>query len=240
MQQLADRLVSWITQQVKQANARGTVLGMSGGIDSSVAAALCKLAYPESTLGLLLPCHSVQEDIDHAQAVAVKFRIPTRLLSLDSTFDTLLNVLPQDNSDPITRQAAAANLKPRLRMATFYYFAAQLHYLVVGSSNRCELEVGYFTKHGDSGADIMPLGNLLKSQVRSLARYLEIPAEIIDKPPSAGLREGQTDEQEMGFTYEQLDLYCSGSRLDDDVRSRIADRVARNAHKRALAPVPPF
>lgn len=85
-------------------------------------------------------------------------------------------------------------------MTALYYFANRLHYLVVGCSNKCELEVGYCTKYGDAGVDILPLGNLVKSEVRSLAQHLGIPQEIVDKPPSAGLWEGQTDEQEMGLT----------------------------------------
>lgn len=240
MQQLTEQLVSWIREQVTGANAQGAVVGMSGGLDSSVVAVLCKLAFPESTLGLLLPCHSIQTDIDHARAVADKFQIPTRLISLDGTFDSLLRLLPRDELDPATRANAEANLKPRLRMATLYYFANRLHYLAVGCSNRCELEVGYFTKYGDGAADILPLGNLAKSQVRSIAEHMGIPREIINKPASAGLWEGQTDEQEMGLTYEQLDLYCTTGQVDEGIRKRIEDRIALSTHKRVMPPVPPF
>jgi len=125
-------------------------------------------------------------------------------------------------------------------MATIYYFANCLGYLVVGSSNRCEVSVGYFSKYGDGGVDIMPLGNLVKSQVRDLARHLGVPQVIIDKPPSAGLWAGQTDEQEMGLTYEQLDAYFTTGKAPDAVRRRIEERIARNAHKRAVLPIPPL
>ena len=125
-------------------------------------------------------------------------------------------------------------------MAIIYFYANRLNYLVVGSSNRCELSIGYFTKYGDGGVDIMPLGNLVKSQVRDLARHLGIPQEIIDKPPSAGLWAGQTDEQEMGLTYEQLDAYFTTGKAPDAVRRRIEERIARNAHKRTVPPIPPF
>ena len=94
-------------------------------------------------------------------------------------------------------------------MLTLYYFANRLKYMVVGSGNRDELSIGYFTKYGDGGVDIQPLGNLLKGQVRELARFLGIPKQIIDKPPSAGLWEGQTDEGELGFSYEELDRYLA-------------------------------
>ena len=240
MKQLTEQLVSWIRQQVSGANARGTVTGISGGIDSSVVAVLCKLAFPETTLGLVLPCHSNETDIRHGYAVASKFQIPVREIVLDGVYDTLVAALAGDDLNPATPTTAEANLKPRLRMATLYYFAARLRYLVVGSSNKCELQVGYFTKYGDGGVDILPLGNLVKSQVRSLAQYLDVPGEIIHKPPSAGLWEGQTDEQEMGLTYEQLDLYCTAGHVDEDVRRRIEERILANAHKSITPPIPPF
>jgi len=240
MQQLAEKLVSWLRGQVTGAGARGVIVGMSGGVDSSVAAVLCKLALPDNALGLLLPCQTSQPDIEHAYAVANKFQIPTKLINLDSLFDALLRLLPNNDLDPATKKMAVANLKPRLRMMTLYYFANRLHYLVVGCGNKCELEIGYFTKYGDAGADLLLLGNLVKSQVRELAHYLGIPKEIIDKPPSAGLWEGQTDEQEMGLTYEQLDRYFTTGEASEEVKKRIEERIALNAHKRATPPVPPF
>lgn len=240
MQQLAEKLVSWLREQVTGAGARGVVVGMSGGVDSSVAAVLAKLAFSDNVLGLLLPCYSSQTDTEHAYMVAHKFQIPTRLISLDSVFDALLRLLPNGDSDPTSKKMVVANLKPRLRMATLYYFANWLHYLVVGCGNKCELGVGYFAKYGDAGVDLLPLGNLVKSQVRELAHYLGIPREIIDKSPSAGLWEGQTDEQEMGLTYEQLDRYFATGEASEEVRKRIEERIALNAHKRVTPPVPPF
>jgi len=123
---------------------------------------------------------------------------------------------------------------------TLYHFANRLRYLVIGGGNKCELGVGYFTKYGDAGVDLLPLGNLVKSQVRELAHYLGIPREIIDKTPSPGLWEGQTDEQEMGLTYEQLDAYFTTGEASEEVRKRIEEKIALNTHKRAIPPVPPF
>jgi len=238
MQQLSSRLVEWLRAKATEAGAKGVVVGMSGGIDSSVVAVLCKRAFPDNTLALILPCHSIAEDMEHARLVASKFGIPTETASIDAVYDALVSVLPTDGNPG--RKLAEANLKPRLRMATIYFYANRLNYLVVGSSNRCELSIGYFTKYGDGGVDIMPLGSLVKSQVRDLARHLRIPQVIIDKPPSAGLWAGQTDEQEMGLTYEQLDAYFTTGKAPDAVRRRIEERVARNAHKRATPSIPPF
>lgn len=238
MEQLSFRLVEWLRAKATEAGAKGVVVGMSGGIDSSVVAVLCKRAFPDNTLALILPCHSIAEDMEHAQLVAREFGIPTETVVLDSVYDALMSVLPSDGGQH--RKLAEGNLKPRLRMATIYFFANRLSYLVMGSSNRCELSVGYFSKYGDGGVDIIPLGNLVKSQVRDLAQHLGIPQVVIDKPPSAGLWAGQTDEQEMGLTYEQLDAYFTTGKAPDAVRRRIEERIARNAHKRSVPPLPPF
>jgi len=236
---LSQKLTSWITEKVTAAGCRGVVLGMSGGLDSSVLGALCIRAFPRDTLGVIMPCHSIDEDKAHALAVAGKFAIPTVEVCLDGTFDTLLRGLPGGAAETATEteRAAGANLKARLRMATLYYAAAMRGYLVAGSSNRTELTIGYFTKHGDSGVDILPLGNLVKREVREIARHLEIPAGIIDKPPSAGLWEGQTDEAEMGITYELLDRYIREGDAPADVRSKIEAMIAASDHKRAMPPI---
>jgi len=237
---LADKLVLWIRGQVVSAGCKGVVVGMSGGLDSSVVAVLCQRAFPQGVLGVLMPCYSCQEDSEHAQAVASKFSIPTRVVILDSVIDVLLGTLPSDGAEPSLSQLAKANLKVRLRMLTLYYFANQLNYLVVGSSNRSELSVGYFTKYGDGGVDILPLGNLVKGQVRELAGFLGIPQSIIDKPPSAGLWPGQADEGELGFSYEELDRYLVTGQASGGLREKIEPRIVASAHKRLPPPVASF
>jgi NAD+ synthase len=187
-----------------------------------------------------MPCHSNNIDKEHAELVAAKFHLPFKVVVLDEVFDILINALPGDGYDTETRKLAENNIKPRLRMVTLYYFANRLGYLVVGASNRSELSVGYFTKHGDGGSDLMPLGNLVKSQVLDLARCLDIPREIIDKPPSAGLWEGQTDEAELGLTYSQLDRYLITGEAEKRIRERIDSMIDKGTHKRSLPPVPPL
>ena len=239
MEQIAYKLVSWIRERVTAAGCNGVVLGLSGGIDSAVLAVLCRRTFPENTLGVIMPCHSSPEDKAHALALAQKFSIPTSVVSLDDTYASLLQVLP-DYNVPASSRLAQANLKARLRMCTLYYIANQLGYLVAGSSNRSELTLGYFTKYGDGGVDIMPLGNLVKGQIRELAKFLGIPRSIIDKPPSAGLWIGQTDEADMGFGYEELDSYLLGGDASGEVRSNIENMIANSEHKRCLPPIARF
>ena len=239
-EQLTDRLVSWIRDQVLAAECKGVVVGMSGGLDSSVVAVLCYRAFPQSMVGVLMPCHSNPEDEEHARAVASKFSIPTKTVVLDTIFDTLLRTLPGEPVEPSLTRVAEANLKARLRMLTLYYLANQLKYMVAGSGNRSELSVGYFTKYGDGGVDILPLGELVKGQVRELAIFLGIPQEIIVKPPSAGLWQGQTDEGEMGLSYEELDRYLVTGEASDEVKRKVEAMIAASGHKRLPPPVASF
>ena len=239
-ERLVEKLVSWIQDKVTAAHCKGVVIGMSGGLDSSVAVVLCHRAFPQNTLGLIMPCHSSQEDSEHALAVANKFSIPTKVVVLDSVLDTLSQVLPGDTVEPGASRLAEANLKVRLRMLTLYYFANQREYMVVGSGNKSELATGYFTKYGDGAVDILPLGNLVKREVRELASYLAIPQEIIDKPPSAGLWPGQTDEGELGLSYQELDRYLLTGEASDGVRRKIESMMAATNHKRLPPPMPNF
>jgi NAD+ synthase len=239
MESLSRKLSVWIKESVEEAGRRGVVLGLSGGLDSSVLAVLCQRALPQNTLALLMPCHSTDTDRIHAGIVAEKFSIPTRLVTLDNVYDSFLQILPDFQPDEETLKLTHANIKARLRMITLYNTANQLRYIVAGSSNRSELTIGYFTKYGDGGVDIMPLGNLVKSQVRELAIHLGIPREIIDKPPSAGLWEGQTDEEEMGLTYEVLDNYILTGNAPDDLKKTLEARKNASFHKRETPRTPP-
>ena len=197
---MKEKIVNWIKSQVKQAKASGIAMGLSGGVDSSVVAALAKEAAGKNRLlALILPIHSQAQDLKDASLVAKKLGIKTKTIDLSKSYDNLIRILPAAGS------LAKANLKPRLRMLTLYYFANKLNYLMCGTGNKSELMVGYFTKHGDGATDILPIADLLKRQVRKLARELGIPEQIITKPPTAGLWPGQTDEGEMGITYPELD-----------------------------------
>ena len=236
-EQIASRLVSWIKGQVSSAGYKGAVLGMSGGLDSSVAAVLCIRAFPDNTLGVIMPCYSSPEDKEHATMVSEKFSIPIKTVILDSVADSLIGAVYPNEQKPDISQLAEANIKVRLRMVTLYHFANQLGYMVVGSSNKSELYTGYFTKYGDGGIDIMPLGSLVKRQIRELAGFLGIPQPIIDKPPSAGLWPGQTDETQLGITYEELDSYLLGGAGPHELKEKIEAMNRTCSHKRIPPPI---
>ena len=238
LEELSALLAAWIRAEIEAGGGRGVVFGMSGGIDSSVVAALCLRAFPRHSLGVLMPCHSDPADADDALMTARHFGLPTATVDLSPVYDVLLVQLGQTSSELPAHRTAVTNLKPRLRMTTLYAFANQRDYRVVGTGNRSELAIGYFTKYGDGGADLLPLGALTKTEVRELAEHLGVPRRIIDKPPSAGLWDGQTDEGEMGFTYRELDAYLLGG--GEPPNERVAALVAASGHKRALPKVAPF
>jgi NAD+ synthase len=226
-------MVGWIKKKVSQTRAQGVVLGLSGGLDSSVVVGICSQALGSSNvLALFLPCESQKDDLTDAQEVAKKFNLKTELIDLTQVYEQLKKILPPGD------QLAQANIKPRLRMLTLYYYANKLNYLVVGTGNKCELKVGYFTKYGDGGVDILPLGDLLKSEVKSLAKLVGVPDHIIKKVPSAGLWASQTDEGEMGITYAELEDFLSkyekGETPEGEKAEKIKNMMERAKHKLSL------
>lgn len=249
----ASDIADWIQQQVTVASARGVVVGLSGGLDSAVVARLCQIAMPSRVVGAILPCYSDPGDERDAKLVASHFGLPILSIDLAPTYDLLVNdlntmflQLPEDQaaapgtSTDHKASLPLANIKPRLRMSALYFIANSLNYLVAGTGNRSELTIGYFTKYGDGAVDLLPLGRLLKSEVRELAADLDVPQSIIDKPPSAGLWSGQTDEDEMGFSYSDLQRYLTDG--PDAVAPALAMRIERlirtTEHKRVQALMP--
>ena len=225
---ITEQLVEWIGTKIEAAGCQGAVVGLSGGIDSSVTAVLCQRAVPDNMLGVILPCESNPQDKEDAVRVAEEFGIDYKVLDLEATFYTLLEEIEAEGSED---KLARANIKPRLRMTTLYYYANLRNSLVIGTDNRSELKVGYFTKYGDGGIDLAPLGGLVKTEVREIARILEIPDEIITKPPSAGLWSGQTDEQELGISYEQMDRYILTGEASEEVKKTVDQLEEKNQHK---------
>lgn len=230
-------LIEWLKGKVKDANAKGVVFGLSGGIDSSVAGILAKKAFPDNTLALIMPCYSNKQDKIDALKLAKKFNIDYEVKNLNNLFDSFKELVGAKKQES-QANLALANAKPRLRMVTLYYYSAQNNYLVLGTDNWSELKVGYFTKYGDGGIDLTILGRLVKTEVRELAKHLGVPQEIIDKKPSAGLWADQTDEGEMGLSYEELDRYILTGQAEPEVRKKIENLSSKNRHKLEPIPIP--
>jgi NAD+ synthase len=198
-----------------------------------------------------MPCDSDPADEAHARLAAEHFGVVAAKVDLGGAYDVLTRALAETAAalppsleptptDDIRAHVPSANIKPRLRMTSLYFIANSLNYLVAGTGNRSEIAIGYYTKYGDGGVDLLPIGDLLKGEVRTLAQELSVPAPIIDKAPSAGLWLGQTDEGEMGFSYDELELYILSGRdaVGREARDRIEHLAGVSNHKRALPPTP--
>jgi NAD+ synthase len=233
------KIIAWLKERVVEAGAEGGVFGLSGGLDSAVVAALCREAFGDRILGVIMPCYSQPEDVADAELVAGELKIPTKTVDLSGIYRAMTELLTEREFSPEDhRVLAITNIKPRLRMITLYYWAAKLNYLVIGTSNRSEAYIGYSTKYGDSGVDLMPIAGLVKTQVRELAKVLGVPEPIITKAPSAGLWPGQTDEGEMGFSYADLDRFILTGQGEQGVVEAITRMHRRSSHKWQLPPQP--
>ncbi|MEM2337035.1 MAG: NAD+ synthase [Candidatus Aenigmatarchaeota archaeon] len=209
-EEVKTKITRFIKDYVEKAKAKGIVLGLSGGVDSSTAAALSAIAIGgNKILGLLLPEKETYspEDIRHAELVAEKFGIKTEIIDITPTLEALQKTIPAfDPEDKLSN----GNLKARTRMLYLYYYANKFNLIVCGSSDKSEVMIGYFTKWGDAAADIAPLMDLYKTQVRKLAKHIDVPEEIVNKPSTPMLWPGQTAEEEIGVKYEVLDLILYG------------------------------
>jgi NAD+ synthase len=248
----AEPIATWMRRQLASTGARGFVVGLSGGVDSAVVARLAQLASPGHVVTVILPAHSDPADERDATAVARHFSLITVRADLSDAYDATIaavtaavQTLPspirdRHNDDPIQARRPLANVKPRLRMTALYLLANRLDYLVAGTGNRSELSIGYCTKHGDGACDLLPIGHLMKSEVRALARELDVPTHVIERTPSAGLWIGQIDEEEMGFTYADLERYLEEGPLGvSPALAMKMERLIRSSeHKRALPPIP--
>lgn len=244
MQEHIDHLVNWLRDQVNGAGLKGALVGVSGGIDSAVVSHLIKKAFPDNALGVILPCKSNPKDREDALRVINSCGIDSVSVDLTETHQVLFSEIEEQLKAKATwnkekAQLGDANLRARLRMSTLYAVANNFDYLVVGTDNAAEWHTGYFTKYGDGGVDLVPLVHYTKGEVREMAKLLGVPEEIITKAPSAGLWEDQTDENEMGTTYDIIDRYLKGEEIPEKDK-QIIDRLhQRSEHKRSLASAPP-
>lgn len=239
-----DDVVVWLREKVEEANAKGLIVGISGGIDSAVVTFLIKKAFPNNSLGVIMPINSNPVDREDALAVVEASGIKHLELELSEIKEGLFakvesQMKEQGIYDEDRKRITDANLRARLRMTSLYSVANNLNYLVVGTDNAAEVYTGYFTKYGDGGVDLIPIANITKREVYEWARELGVPASVIERPPSAGLWEGQTDEKEMGTTYDMIDDLIEGKEIPQKDRD-IIERLHRiSEHKRNMPPTPP-
>ncbi len=246
-----NRICRFIKEYVENAGAKGIVLGLSGGIDSATIAALSSLAIGgENVLGLMLPENENfnQKDVDDAKVVAEQFQLETQVCNMSNGLNGIYDAIPMfDPSDKLCK----GNVKARTRMIYLYYYANKTSRIVCGSSDKSETMMGYFTKWGDAAADIAPIMDLYKTQVRKFAVYLGIPKELAQKPSTPGLWPNQLAESELGIKYETLDLILFGlerfmateevaEQLDIDkvIVDKVRSRWLSNEHKRKMPLAP--
>jgi NAD+ synthase len=244
----ADTILQFLRAHAGPPNGGGVVVGLSGGIDSALTARLARDALgPDRVLGVLLPDPAFPAELrEETEAYARSLGLEPRTIVIEPAERAFRGMLPE-----LTDRVEIGNLKARIRMITVYALARRAGRLVVGTGNKSELLVGYFTKWGDGGADLLPIGDLYKTEIRALAAELGLPRAIRDRPPTAGLWEGQTDEGELGIAYDDLDRILVGfERLlsDEEIATRtglpltsvrsVGARVRATRHKRRLPPIP--
>ena len=231
----------FIKDKVEEINTDGVVLGLSGGLDSSTVLKLCIDALGKERVHCVIMPESAspEEDMDDARWLVDKWRIKSEEINIDP----ILDGFPVDSK----KKLAYANLKARIRMCMEYYYANIENSLVVGTSNKSEILLGYTTKFGDSAADFLPIGDVYKTDVRQIAEKIGVPERFLNKVPRAGLWEGQTDEDELGHTYDEIDKVLKGIEKQKDL-NKIAEKnglntesvediknmVVKSAHKRKL------
>jgi NAD+ synthase len=252
--ELADRrdhIVEFIAEMVDEAGADGAVLGLSGGIDSTTVAYLAVEALgAENVTGILLPS-SVNPEADEtdAERVAKDLGIDYEIVEIDPIVDSFVEAAPEGAAED---RMALGNVRVRTRAVLLYFVANAESRLVLGTGNRSEAATGYFTKYGDQAVDCNPIGNLYKCQVRQLARDLEVPEDLVTRTPTAAMWEGQTDEEEMGLGYDELDailaLHVDGPfskaatvrtlGLPEEAVERVVELYEQSEHKRSMPPAP--
>lgn len=236
-------IIQFIRNYYETNQLGGAILGISGGKDSAVVAALMVEALgAEHVLGVTLPCHSKDEDKIDAQLIADHYHFPLIDVNLTKTYDTFANEITKlGNFTSDQKRNSDINVKPRLRMMTLYYLAALYSavenkgYLVVGTSNKCELYVGYFTKGGDSVHDIAPIADLTVDEVIQIGEYLHVPAKVLYKTPNDGLS-NQTDEQKLGVSYRDIAQYMENPKLVDSVTGEKIEQLHQQAAHKFMVP----
>ena len=228
---------SFLKDYLKEAHSSGYVLGLSGGVDSSLVAAIAKNAVGKENLTcILMPIHSNPKDLEDGIKVAKALDVNYIVLDATEAYESLAKEFI-NKGEPLN-DMSSYNLKVRLRMCMLYGYGQTHNYLVLGTDNADERYTGYFTKHGDGACDILPIVHLIKSEVVQAAKIYGIPNELAERTPSAGLFPGQTDENEMGVTYKELDDFLLGKEINENSKARIEHLHKVSEHKRKEVPAP--
>lgn len=236
---VSEEIIEFIIDYYSKNNLKGAVIGISGGKDSAVVAGLfAKALGPKNVQGLWMPCHSKEEDKKNAYLIADYFGFNIADVDLTEMYDNYVenikNIYQNVSDDQLVD--ANINIKPRLRMASLYYHAAMLSklkggtYIVPGTSNACELYVGYFTKGGDNVSDINVLADLTVEQVIEVGKSIDVPEIVLKKAPDDGLS-GLTDEEKLGVKYADIAKVLNGEKVDQDAKQKIMRLHNNNAHK---------
>ncbi len=237
LKQYLNVIIDFIKDYLIKSHCDKYVLGLSGGVDSSLVAALAKKAVgKDKLLTLILPIDSNDADAQDAIKVAKTLDINYQILDLSDVYHAFLDDYAKLGVE--FDVSTKGNLKVRLRMCALYALAQRHKALVLGTDNAIERYVGYFTKYGDGGVDLLPIARLTKQEVREAAMMLGVPIELANRTPSAGLFEGQTDEGEMGVAYADLDAYILGKKIDNNAKARIDHLHMISEHKRIDIPMP--
>ena len=213
------------------------VLGISGGVDSSLCAALARNAVGKDRLHcLILPINSIKEDEEDALTLVKDLDLKYDIIDASEAFDSYVKEFARNGIE--LDRSTLGNLKARMRMSILYAIAQKERGLVIGTDNADERCVGYFTKYGDGACDILPIAHLVKAEVVEASKILGIRSSLAERVPSAGLYEGQTDEKEMGVTYQDLDAYVLGKEVNETAKKRIQYLEKISEHKRNPIPMP--
>ena len=231
--------IFWIYEYVVSCNAKGVIIGNSGGKDSATVLAMAvKALGADKVLAVEMPCLSNPRDLEDAKLVAETFGVYSIQVDLSTPYQELEDKI-QAQFEQELKLESKVNMKPRLRMMTLYAIAQTLDYLVIGTGNLCEAMVGYTTKWGDNSSDFNPIGNFTVSEVLEIGEYLGVPAQILQKAPNDGLG-GQTDEQKMGIRYRQIEEMIETGQTDEKAKQEILKRFQLTEHKRKLVPTYQF